>query len=98
MTEIFMLKLTKEELWALSENYTAAFTDPDERSPIEVVVSEKLLKISLRAPHEQPCPECTIRHDAQVKLADLLAEQKNENKILRGRLKRLSPALSNGEL
>jgi hypothetical protein len=41
---------------------------------------------------EQPCPQCAIRHDAQVKLADLLAEQKAENETLRGRLERLTPS------
>lgn len=41
---------------------------------------------------EQPCAECAIRHDAQVRLANLLTEQKIETEQLRGRLARLSPA------
>jgi uncharacterized Zn finger protein len=34
--------------------------------------------------------QCAIRQEAQIKLADLLAEQKAENESLRGRLKRLT--------
>lgn len=49
MSKIYTLNLTKDELWALSENYTAAFTDPDNRDAVEVKVSEKLLRLSQRA-------------------------------------------------
>lgn len=49
MSEIFTLKLTKQELWILSENYTAAFTDPDERNEVEISVSEKLIALSRKA-------------------------------------------------
>jgi len=37
--------------------------------------------------------QCATRHDAQVTLANLLADQKAQNETLRQRLKRLSPSL-----
>lgn len=49
MSEIFTLKLTKQELWILSENYAAAFTDPDGRNEVEISVSEKLIALSRKA-------------------------------------------------
>lgn len=49
MSRLYTLKLTKQELWALSQNYAAAFTDPEARSEIEVKVSEKLGDLYQRA-------------------------------------------------
>jgi len=49
MSKIYTLKLTKAELWALSQNYDAAFTDPDARNDVEVNVSDKLKDLYRRA-------------------------------------------------
>ncbi len=49
MSKLYTLKLTKQELWALSQNYAAAFTDPEARSEIEVKVSDKLGDLYQRA-------------------------------------------------
>jgi hypothetical protein len=49
MSKIYTLKLTKEELWVLSQNYDAAFTDPDARNDVEVTVSDKLKYFCQRA-------------------------------------------------
>jgi hypothetical protein len=48
MSKAYTLKLTKQELWALSQNYDAAFTDPDARNDIEITVSDKLKKLYQR--------------------------------------------------
>lgn len=47
--KLYTLKLTKRELWILSQNYAAAFTDPAARDEIELRVSEKLDDLYLKA-------------------------------------------------
>lgn len=45
----YTLKLTKAELWLLSQNYDAAFTDPDARTDAEIKVSGKLAELYRKA-------------------------------------------------
>jgi len=47
--KLYTLKLTKAELWLLSQNYDAAFTAPDERTDAEIAVSNKLKDLYQKA-------------------------------------------------
>lgn len=48
-SKIYTLNLTKEELWVLSQNYAAAFTDPAARDAVECRVSDKLSDLYAKA-------------------------------------------------
>lgn len=45
----YALKLTKAELWLLSQNYDAAFTAPEERTDAEIRVSDRLKELYRKA-------------------------------------------------
>lgn len=43
------ISLTKDEIWYLREAFEAAFTEPDERNPIELRLSKKLGDLLLKS-------------------------------------------------